>query len=138
MTKISVSYARCDWSVTMFISGYANTIVMSQHIPQSYFIKEIENVCRVYIIYIMQTQERVWSNLKAYLCVPSLTARVHINFQILPNSLLIVFASWNINMGDHFLFLKYIHFSFSSRGKKPTTNRSNNEYDRRLALFSVV
>ena len=34
-----VSYARCDWSVT---SGYANTVVTSQHISQTYFIK-IEN-----------------------------------------------------------------------------------------------
>ena len=38
-----MSYARCDWSVTVFISGYANTVVTSQHISQSYFIKEIEN-----------------------------------------------------------------------------------------------
>ena len=41
--KINVSYARCDWSVTVFISGYANTVVMSQHVSQAYFIKEIEN-----------------------------------------------------------------------------------------------
>ena len=24
-------YAHCDWSVTVFISGYANTVVTSQH-----------------------------------------------------------------------------------------------------------
>ena len=29
---IFMSYARCDWSVTVFISGYANTVVTSQHI----------------------------------------------------------------------------------------------------------
>ena len=41
-----MSYAHCDWSVTMFISSYANTVVTSQHISQSYFIKEIENGCQ--------------------------------------------------------------------------------------------
>ena len=38
--NIRLSYARCDWSVTVFISGHANTVVTSQHISQSYFIKE--------------------------------------------------------------------------------------------------
>ena len=45
-----MSYARCDWSVTVFISGYANTVVTSQHVSQSYFIKEIENGCPVFIL----------------------------------------------------------------------------------------
>ena len=45
-----MSYVRCDWSVTVFISGYANTVVTSQHVSQSYFIKEIENGRLVLII----------------------------------------------------------------------------------------
>ena len=34
---VYVSYTHCDWSVTMLnsISGYANTVVMSQCISQS-------------------------------------------------------------------------------------------------------
>ena len=44
-----MSYARCDWSVTVFISGYANTVVTSQHVSQSYFTKEIENGRPVFI-----------------------------------------------------------------------------------------
>ena len=40
-----MSYARSDWSVTVFLSSYANTVVISQHISQCYFIKEIENGC---------------------------------------------------------------------------------------------
>ena len=36
---------------------------------------------------------------------PHLQTRVHTNFKILPNSL--VFTSGYINMGGHFLFLKY-------------------------------
>ena len=58
------NYACYDWTVTMFVSGYANTIVMlSQHISQSYFIIEIKNdaLC---LYNLMQTLERVWSNLK--------------------------------------------------------------------------
>lgn len=37
---------RCDWSVIVFIAGYAN---MPQHISQSYFLKEIKNGCAVFI-----------------------------------------------------------------------------------------
>ena len=47
--KQVASYARCDWSVTVFISGYANTVVTSQHVSQSWFIKEIENGRPVFI-----------------------------------------------------------------------------------------
>ena len=41
--KLVVSYASYAWSVTVFIAGYANAVVTSQHISKSYFIKEIEN-----------------------------------------------------------------------------------------------
>ena len=45
-----MSYARNDWSITaVFISGYANTVVTSQNVSQSYFIKEIENGRPVFI-----------------------------------------------------------------------------------------
>ena len=52
-----MSYARCDWSVTVFISGYANTVVTSQHVSQSYFIKEIENESPVFILPDANTRE---------------------------------------------------------------------------------
>ena len=43
----------------------ANTVVTSQHVSQSYFINEIENGRSVFYLYnLMQTLERVWSNLK--------------------------------------------------------------------------
>ena len=60
-----MSYAHCNWSVTMFILGYANKVVMSQHISQSYFIKEIENIyynlmqiiTLLQLIYVQATKE---------------------------------------------------------------------------------
>ena len=86
--KQVVSCARCDWSVTVFISGYGNTVVTSQHVSQSYFIKEIENVHPGLCLYnLMQIGERGFGRTWKYLCNPSPAARVHINFQILPNSL---------------------------------------------------
>lgn len=33
----------CDWLVTVFKSGYANTVVTSMHTSHSYFIKETKN-----------------------------------------------------------------------------------------------
>ena len=63
-----------------------------------------------------QTLERAWSNLKVLMYSKNY---VHINFQILPNSL--VFASGYINTGGHFLFLKCcIACVFSILSSKPT------------------
>ena len=52
-----MSYASCDWSVTVFISGYANAVVTSQHVSQSYFIKEIENGFPVFVYPDANTRE---------------------------------------------------------------------------------
>ena len=54
-----MSYARCDWSVTVLISGYANTVVTSQHVSQFYFIKEIENG-RLCLYNLMQTRAAIF------------------------------------------------------------------------------
>ena len=63
--KLVVSYASYDWLVTVFISGYGNMVVMSQHVSQSYFKKEKENgYPQLRLRNLMQTLERVWSNLK--------------------------------------------------------------------------
>ena len=37
-----VPYATLAMALSMFMQGYGNTVVTSQHISQSYFIKEIE------------------------------------------------------------------------------------------------
>ena len=46
--KQVMSYAHCDLSVTMFISGYTNTVVTSQHVSQSYFILKQQKCCRFF------------------------------------------------------------------------------------------
>ena len=68
----------------MFILGYANTVVTSQHISKSYFIKEIENGRSGFILPEANCLVEFEST---YVNVPSPEAWVHINFQILPDSL---------------------------------------------------
>ena len=71
----------------MFILGYANTVVTSQHISKSYFIKEIENGRPGFILPEANIRESLVEFESTYVNVPSPEAWVHINFQILPNSL---------------------------------------------------
>ena len=40
-----MSYTCCDLSVTVFASGFANTVIMSPYTFLVYYIKEIKNVC---------------------------------------------------------------------------------------------
>ena len=74
-----ISYACCDWSVTVFI--YISCKHGCDVITYSQFYKRIENGCPVFIQPDASTKERVWENLKVYL------KGSHKYFQILPNSL---------------------------------------------------
>ena len=99
-----MSYARCHWSVTVFISGYANTVVTSQHVSQSYFMKEIENGGCVFILPDANTRDSL-GEFESTCVNPRLDSHKLSNS---PNlSLSLVFALGYINTGGHFLFLRY-------------------------------
>ena len=74
-------------AVTVFIPGYANTVVTSKHILilVLFYKRNRKWTACVYITWRKHSRElgRIWK----YLCKRSYMAEVHINFQILPNSL---------------------------------------------------
>ena len=80
---------------------------MSQHISQSYFIKEKENGRPVLMYNLMQTLERVWSNLKVLICKPtgsgshklSNSAKLSLVFASLA-----IYCTCTVNTGGHFYY----------------------------------
>ena len=99
---VNIYYTCCDWSVTVFISGYCqHSCDVTAYFPALFYKRNVRP-CVYIITWCKRSREfgQIWKYM--YLCRPSSVAWVHINFQILPNSF--------SRISGHFLLLKYLQW----------------------------